>query len=55
MVVPVFKGFKNLNDSYNKEITLQADYQTPIGTNQIVEFGGKDIMRKALQRFYAIG
>ena len=49
--VPAFKGFKNLNDSYNQEITLQADYQTPIGTNQIVEFGGKDIMRKAYSDF----
>ena len=46
--VPHYKGFKNLNDSYNQEITLQADYQTPIGTNQIVEFGGKDIMQKGL-------
>ncbi len=49
--VSAFKGFKNLNDSYNQEITLQADYQTPIGTNQIVEFGGKDIMRKAYSDF----
>ena len=49
--VPLFKGFKNLNDSYNTEITLQADYQTPIGTNQIVEFGGKDIIRKAYSDF----
>lgn len=46
-----FTGFKNLNDSYNQEITLQADYQTPIGTTQIVEFGGKDIMRKAYSDF----
>jgi outer membrane receptor protein involved in Fe transport len=45
------EGFKNLNDSYNQEITLQADYQTPIGTTQIVEFGGKDIMRKAYSDF----
>ncbi|WP_230471129.1 TonB-dependent receptor domain-containing protein [Hymenobacter jejuensis] len=37
---------RNLNDSYNQELTLQADYQTPIGTNQLLEFGGKDIMRK---------
>lgn len=39
-------GFKNLNDSYNQEITAQVDYQTPIGENQMLEFGGKDIMRK---------
>src|SRR5436190_6389212 len=27
-------------------MTLQADYQTPIGTTQLLEFGGKDITRK---------
>ena len=48
MVFQRIKGFKNLNDSYNQEITLQADYQTPIGTNQIVEFGGKDIMERLI-------
>ncbi|MEK6782573.1 MAG: TonB-dependent receptor [Bacteroidota bacterium] len=37
---------KNENQSYNQEITLQADYQTPITTKQLVEFGGKNIMRK---------
>ena len=37
---------KNLNDSYNQEITVQADYQTPIGTTQMLEFGGKNIARK---------
>jgi outer membrane receptor protein involved in Fe transport len=47
----LYKGFKNLNDSYNQEITVQADYQTPIGTNQMFEIGGKDIMRKAFSDF----
>ncbi len=37
---------KNTNDSYDQEITLQFDYQTPINDNQLVEFGGKEIMRK---------
>jgi outer membrane receptor for ferrienterochelin and colicin len=46
-----FSGYKNLNDSYNQEMTLQADYQTPIGKNQILEFGGKDIMRKVYSDF----
>ena len=41
----------NLNDSYNQEITIQADYQTPINDNQMLEFGGKDIMRKAVSDF----
>jgi len=45
------EGFKNLNDSYNQEITIQADYQTPIGTNQMIEIGGKDIMRKAFSDY----
>lgn len=49
--IEILKGYKNLNDSYNQEITLQADYQSPIGKNQIVEFGGKDIMRKAFSDF----
>ena len=49
--IAIYKGFKNLNDSYNQEITIQADYQTPIGTNQMVEIGGKDIMRKAFSDY----
>jgi outer membrane receptor protein involved in Fe transport len=41
----------NKNDSYNQEITLQADYQTPINTNQMLEFGGKNISRKVISDF----
>ena len=37
--------FKNDNESFNEEITLQADYQSPISTNQMVEFGAKTILR----------
>lgn len=44
-------GYKNLNDSYNDEITLQADFQTPIGTNQMLEMGAKDIIRRAYSDF----
>lgn len=40
-------GYKNLNDSYNDEFTLRADFQTPIGSNQILEVGAKDIVRRA--------
>lgn len=50
--------FRNLNDSYNQEMTFQVDYQTPIGTTQMLEFGGKDIMRKAVSdytSFNAVG
>ncbi|WPP49861.1 TonB-dependent receptor domain-containing protein [Catalinimonas niigatensis] len=37
--------FKNENLSYNQEMTIQADYQTPIGKNQVLELGGKEILR----------
>ncbi|UFH52882.1 TonB-dependent receptor domain-containing protein [Spirosoma sp. KNUC1025] len=37
---------QNLNNSFNQESTLQADYQTPIGKNQLLEVGGKGIFRK---------
>ncbi|MDO1446596.1 TonB-dependent receptor [Rhodocytophaga aerolata] len=42
---------KNLNESYNQETTLQLDYQTPIGKTQILEFGGKEIMRQVTSDF----
>lgn len=44
-------SFKNLNDSYNQEMAIQADFQTPIGSTQIIELGGKDIMRKVFSDF----
>ncbi|MDJ1479741.1 TonB-dependent receptor [Cytophagaceae bacterium YF14B1] len=37
---------KNINDSYNQEVTLQLDYQNPIAKNQMLEMGAKNIMRK---------
>jgi outer membrane receptor protein involved in Fe transport len=37
---------KNLNNSYNQEITIQADYQTPLSDNQMLETGAKNISRK---------
>ena len=46
-----FSGIRNDNDSYNQEMTFQIDYQTPIGTNQMIEFGAKDIMRKVFSEF----
>lgn len=42
----VTQRLKNLNKSFNQEVTIQADYQTPIGTTQLIEFGGKIISRK---------
>ena len=35
----------NDNASNNQEVTLQMDYQTPIGENQLLEVGAKDIKR----------
>lgn len=43
--------FKNLNESFNQEVTIQGDYQTPIGTTQMLELGGKNIMRRAVSDF----
>ncbi len=37
---------KNINQSFNQEITIQTDYQTPIGSNQMFEIGGKNISRE---------
>ncbi len=37
---------KNNNKSTNTETTVQADYQTPVGKKSILEFGGKEIIRK---------
>ena len=42
---------RNLNDSYNQETTIRGDYQTPIGKNQLVEFGGKGIFRQVSSSF----
>ncbi|GAA3964190.1 TonB-dependent receptor domain-containing protein [Mucilaginibacter dorajii] len=38
-------GLKNNNNSVNKELTLEADYQTPLFKNTLLEFGAKDIVR----------
>jgi outer membrane receptor protein involved in Fe transport len=37
---------KNINVNKNQELTFQTDYQTPLSTNQLLEFGGKAIFRK---------
>jgi outer membrane receptor protein involved in Fe transport len=42
---------QNLNNSYNQETTIRADYQTPIGKNQLIEFGGKGIFRQVESNF----
>ncbi|MBD2755578.1 TonB-dependent receptor domain-containing protein [Spirosoma validum] len=37
---------KNDNLSYNQQSTIQIDYQKPIKTNQLIEFGAKGIFRQ---------
>ena len=37
---------QNLNPSFNQELTLQLDYQTPLGTKQLLEVGAKNILRR---------
>lgn len=47
----ITQRFKNENQGLNEEFTIQADYQTPIGTNQMLEVGAKNIRRKVLSDF----
>lgn len=47
----VLTRVKNENDSQNEEMTLQADYQTPLGSNQILEMGAKEIIRRVASDF----
>ncbi len=42
----VVSRLKNINLNLNQEVTFQLDYQTPLSTNQLLEFGGKGIFRK---------
>jgi outer membrane receptor protein involved in Fe transport len=47
----IISRLKNNNDSYNQEATIQADYTTPLGKNQIVEVGGKNISRTVSSKY----
>lgn len=42
---------KNLNESFNQEATVQLDYQNPIQKNQMLELGGKRIMRQVISDY----
>jgi outer membrane receptor protein involved in Fe transport len=42
---------RNDNKSYNQEMTIQADYETPINKNQKLEIGGKNISRSVSSRY----
>ena len=47
---------RNLNNNTNQEVTFQTDYQTPIRKNQLLEFGGKAIMRQVDSHYqYQVG
>jgi outer membrane receptor protein involved in Fe transport len=47
----VTRRLKNQNDSYNQEVTVQADYQVPVGKSQLLELGAKDIMRRVRSEY----
>lgn len=42
---------RNDNPSTNQESTLQLDYQTPVGAKNLLEIGGKGIVRQANSDF----
>ncbi len=49
----IFSRLRNINPSKNEEFTVQIDYVTPVdqkGT-QIIEYGGKNILRRAYSDF----
>src|SRR5690606_20415030 len=46
--------FRNDNDSYNQEVTLQVDYQTPIQSNQMLEVGAKSIVRSVYSDYQSL-
>jgi outer membrane receptor protein involved in Fe transport len=45
----------NDNYNYNQEVTFQTDYQRPIGTNQNLEVGAKNITRSVYSDFSYFG
>lgn len=54
----VMSRLKNENQSFNQEVTVQTDYQTPIGDTQMFEIGAKNITRRVssdFQYFVATG
>jgi len=49
----IVRRIRNDNDGINEEFTIQLDYVTPLGDgkNQILEYGAKNILRKAVSDF----
>ena len=44
-------SLRNENPSSNEEFTVQADYQSPIAKNQLLEVGAKDILRRVSSNY----
>jgi len=44
-------NIRNENPSANEEFTVQADYQAPVTKTQLLEFGGKDILRRVTSNY----
>ncbi len=48
--------YRNENQGYNQEMSLQIDFQEPLKQNQLLEFGGKSTFRNVLSDYhYYIG
>ena len=49
----IVRRIRNDNDGINEEFTIQLDYVSPLGDgkNQILEYGAKNILRKAVSDF----
>ncbi|CCH00066.1 TonB-dependent receptor [Fibrella aestuarina BUZ 2] len=47
----ILRRQRNVNDNTNQELTFQADYQTPLGSRQLLEVGGKAINRQVNSQF----
>lgn len=45
------QSIRNDNKSYNQEVTIQADYQTPLAKKHIMEFGAKNILRSVSSKY----
>ena len=47
----ILSRLQNINGNFNKEVTLQTDYQMPIKTNQMFEIGAKTVIRQVDSRY----
>ena len=47
----VLSRIKNENQGHTQEVTFQADYQEPLRKNQLLELGGKDVIRSVTSQY----